>query len=309
MSTGGDSTSPPSSTSRMTSPPENGSPQQEDVARPLMRVVEQQKKKMTIQRTKPNREHILDADPGNRSLRAPPIRQSWPATQAETVAATTLGTHLTSIVSTESVQSDPGGNRHPASTYNRTNPPPTKKKNMEDDNMAPDHIPPIPVGRKRNSVVSLGNDSLGDPPSRESRTTASNHVTGKLPVPQQQPQQQSSSSSSVPIYHLEGGILAYLDTVPPSQSKFKGECYVFDQRVAVTHGLHPTRQYDMCFGCRKPLSMEHDMTSHPDFIEGICCKHCKHDMTDKQKQRFQERQKQIMQHQPKHLYDPKEIDR
>lgn len=64
----------------------------------------------------------------------------------------------------------------------------------------------------------------------------------------------NEGDGDIPVYHLEGGILAYLDTVPLEESLFEGDCYVFDQRVAVTHGLQPSpAQYSMCHACRAPL--------------------------------------------------------
>jgi len=113
----------------------------------------------------------------------------------------------------------------------------------------------------------------------------------------------------VPIYHLDGGILAYLDANPDAdKSKWKGECFVFDQRVSVTHGLKPSANYDTCHACRWPVSEEDKKGD--DYIEGICCKNCKDDMTDQQKKRFQERQKQVEIAKTKgipHIYDPKEL--
>ena len=98
--------------------------------------------------------------------------------------------------------------------------------------------------------------------------------------------------SNIPIYHLEGGILAYLDEVPPNDSLFLGECYVFDRRVAVTHGLHPSQQYSACHACRHPLTPS-DLT-HPAFVSGISCPHC---LNDPEKQlrrdRYVAREKQM----------------
>lgn len=111
----------------------------------------------------------------------------------------------------------------------------------------------------------------------------------------------------VPIYHLEGGVLAYLDSHPDeNQSKWKGECFVFDQRVSVTHGLKASSKYHICHACRKPIPKE-DMQGD-DFVEGISCKYCKDIATDKQKARYEERQKQIEIAKKKgtvHIHDPK----
>jgi UPF0176 protein len=92
------------------------------------------------------------------------------------------------------------------------------------------------------------------------------------------------------VYHLEGGILKYLETIPKSESLWEGECFVFDDRVSVNHDLAPGT-YDMCHGCRCPISNE-DKNS-PHYIQGVCCPRCHRELTDAQKSRFSERQKQI----------------
>ena len=95
------------------------------------------------------------------------------------------------------------------------------------------------------------------------------------------------------VYHLEGGILAYLDNIKPSESKYDGECYVFDQRVAVTYGCQPSTKYKQsCHACRHPLSID-EMDPLCFYVEGLSCKYCYHTLTDKQKERFGMRQKQI----------------
>ena len=95
----------------------------------------------------------------------------------------------------------------------------------------------------------------------------------------------------VPVYHLEGGILAYLDRVEPSRSKWRGECFVFDQRVAVTHGLEPSRKWgSACRGCRRPLSEEDK--GGEDYVKGVSCRRCKRGLTERQVERFKERQLQ-----------------
>ncbi len=91
------------------------------------------------------------------------------------------------------------------------------------------------------------------------------------------------------VYHLKGGILKYLETIPEKQSLWEGECFVFDQRVAVTHGLE-LGSYDRCHACRDPLSAA-DKAS-PLYAEGICCPHCYDSRTDEQRARYAERQKQ-----------------
>ncbi len=92
------------------------------------------------------------------------------------------------------------------------------------------------------------------------------------------------------VYHLKGGILKYLEEVPMADSLWQGECFVFDQRVAVKHGLKPG-SYDQCHGCRMPIS--DDEKTLPQYLEGVHCHHC-HDTYDAQHyNRVSERQKQI----------------
>ena len=76
------------------------------------------------------------------------------------------------------------------------------------------------------------------------------------------------------VFHLKGGILKYLEVIPPEQSRFAGECFVFDERVSVGHGLEPGRA-TLCRACRHPLT-ETDRL-HADYHEGISCPHCKDD--------------------------------
>lgn len=92
------------------------------------------------------------------------------------------------------------------------------------------------------------------------------------------------------VYHLEGGILKYLETVPAEQSRWDGECFVFDERVSVKHGLERGR-YEFCRACRLPLSAEDKTSVH--FTEGVSCPHCHDKHTEEQKARFAERQKQV----------------
>lgn len=92
------------------------------------------------------------------------------------------------------------------------------------------------------------------------------------------------------VYHLQGGILKYLEEVPEEESLWQGECFVFDNRVSVNHQLEKG-QYDMCHGCRLPIS-EADKKS-PLYQHGVCCPHCHDTLSEEQKQRFIEREKQI----------------
>lgn len=92
------------------------------------------------------------------------------------------------------------------------------------------------------------------------------------------------------VYHLEGGILKYLEEVPEEQSLWRGECFVFDNRVAVNHKLEKGI-YDQCHGCRYPIT-EEDMRSDK-YMPGVSCPRCYASLTEEQKVRFAERQRQI----------------
>ncbi|MDO8905354.1 rhodanese-related sulfurtransferase [Hydrogenophaga sp.] len=92
------------------------------------------------------------------------------------------------------------------------------------------------------------------------------------------------------VYHLEGGILKYLEEVPPEQSTWQGECFVFDERVSVGHGLQPG-PHELCRSCRWPLS-EADKAS-PHYVKGVSCAHCFEQRTSEEKARLAERQRQV----------------
>lgn len=91
------------------------------------------------------------------------------------------------------------------------------------------------------------------------------------------------------VYHLEGGILKYLEEVPPEQSLWQGECFVFDERVAVNHQLQPG-QYDQCHACRRPITQAQKQSEL--YKPGVSCPHCYHELSEEQKERFAERQYQ-----------------
>ncbi len=91
------------------------------------------------------------------------------------------------------------------------------------------------------------------------------------------------------VFHLKGGILKYLETVPEEASVWRGDCFVFDERVTLKHGLEQG-DYTQCRACRRPLSNE-DRQS-PDFVDGVSCSHCITERTDEQRQRYAERQRQ-----------------
>jgi UPF0176 protein len=93
------------------------------------------------------------------------------------------------------------------------------------------------------------------------------------------------------VYHLKGGILKYLEEIPPEESLWQGECFVFDQRVSVGHGLQQG-DYVLCPSCRHPVSAQ-DRQS-PNYIEGVCCPHCHDRISEERKARSAERQKQML---------------
>ncbi len=92
------------------------------------------------------------------------------------------------------------------------------------------------------------------------------------------------------VYHLKGGILGYLEEVPEEESLWRGECFVFDQRVSVCHGLKEGT-YDLCHACRRPLAR--DVRDHADFELGVSCPCCIGEFSDVDRARFRERQRQI----------------
>ncbi|MBY0501999.1 MAG: rhodanese-related sulfurtransferase [Alphaproteobacteria bacterium] len=91
------------------------------------------------------------------------------------------------------------------------------------------------------------------------------------------------------VYHLKGGILKYLETTGPESSLWDGECFVFDGRVAVSHGLE-SGHYASCHGCRHPISQE-DICS-PFYERGVACPHCYHSLTSEKRKAARERQRQ-----------------
>jgi UPF0176 protein len=92
------------------------------------------------------------------------------------------------------------------------------------------------------------------------------------------------------VYHLKGGILKYLEEVPKAESLWDGACYVFDERVAVGHGL-VIADFTTCHGCLEPVSAQDRQST--DYEEGVCCPHCANTLTDEQKASNRERQKQF----------------
>jgi len=93
------------------------------------------------------------------------------------------------------------------------------------------------------------------------------------------------------VYQLKGGIINYLKKIKKSNSLWKGECYVFDNRVSIKHGLIPG-SFSMCSGCRKPISKKDKRSKK--YEEGVSCSNCYDSLTNSQKDRFRMRQKQIL---------------
>ena len=92
------------------------------------------------------------------------------------------------------------------------------------------------------------------------------------------------------VYHLEGGILKYLEEVPQEKSLWEGECFVFDNRVTVNHQLEKG-SYDQCHACRMPIT-ELDMASE-QYQRGISCPHCYDEHNEEQRSRYAERERQV----------------
>ena len=91
------------------------------------------------------------------------------------------------------------------------------------------------------------------------------------------------------VYHLQGGILKYLETIPPEESLWEGECFVFDQRVAVGHGLE-AGTHILCHGCRRPVSSAGQAS--PLYVSGVSCPACHATRTDAQRAGYAERDRQ-----------------
>lgn len=93
------------------------------------------------------------------------------------------------------------------------------------------------------------------------------------------------------VYHLQGGILRYLEDVPAEESLWQGGCFVFDERIAVGHALVPDPTVALCHGCRQPLTA--DDCTHPDHEHGVTCRYCAPMMSGAQRASARERQRQV----------------
>lgn len=92
------------------------------------------------------------------------------------------------------------------------------------------------------------------------------------------------------VFHLKGGILKYLENIPEAESSWQGDCFVFDYRVSVKHGLE-IGDYELCHACRSPVSVADRASSN--FVPGVSCDHCVDQRTDSQRERYASRQTQI----------------
>lgn len=92
------------------------------------------------------------------------------------------------------------------------------------------------------------------------------------------------------VYHLQGGILKYLEEVPKEQTKWHGECFVFDNRVAVNHDLEQG-SYDQCYACRYPITKQDKQSQY--YQKGVSCPHCYEKTSPEQRRHFAEREKQM----------------
>jgi len=92
------------------------------------------------------------------------------------------------------------------------------------------------------------------------------------------------------VFHLEGGILKYLENIPVSESLWRGECFVFDHRVSVNHDLEPGT-HAVCYACGRPVSSENQTAAQ--YVKGVSCPSCYWETTPEQKMRFAQRQEQI----------------
>ncbi|MFK8183698.1 MAG: rhodanese-related sulfurtransferase [Phormidesmis sp.] len=91
------------------------------------------------------------------------------------------------------------------------------------------------------------------------------------------------------VYHLKGGILKYLEEVPPEQSLWEGECFVFDERVAIKHGLE-TGSYALCYACGHPISEAEKQSE--EYESEVSCPHCFSELTEERREKLRERKRQ-----------------
>lgn len=92
------------------------------------------------------------------------------------------------------------------------------------------------------------------------------------------------------VYHLEGGILKYLEEVPKDETLWEGECFVFDNRVTVDHDLQKGH-FDQCHACRRPITEDDKQSEH--YVQGVSCHHCIGEYDEAQRERFRQREHQM----------------
>lgn len=92
------------------------------------------------------------------------------------------------------------------------------------------------------------------------------------------------------VFHLKGGILKYLEDIPETESRWRGECFVFDYRVSVKHGL-ALGEHELCHACRRPVDPAG--RASPNYVPGVSCDHCIDARTDEQRARYAARQAQV----------------
>lgn len=92
------------------------------------------------------------------------------------------------------------------------------------------------------------------------------------------------------VYHLEGGILKYLEEVPKDETLWEGECFVFDNRVTVDHDLQKGH-FDQCHACRRPITEDDKQSEH--YVQGVSCHHCIDEYDEAQRERFRQREHQM----------------
>ena len=162
----------------------------------------------------------------------------------------------------------------------------------------------IVVDTRNNYEVEIGTFQGAVDPKTDSFTEFKSYVANELMDKKDQPvamfctggircEKASSYLLSLGfenVYHLKGGILKYLEEVPEPESLWQGQCFVFDERVSVGHGLEQG-QYALCRACRMPISAEDQR--HDLFIEGIQCHRCAETLPEKSRSRARERQHQI----------------
>ena len=103
------------------------------------------------------------------------------------------------------------------------------------------------------------------------------------------------------LYQLKGGILKYLETVPKNESRWVGECFLFDNRVSIKNEMKKG-SYDLCHGCREPITKKDKLSKK--FEYGVSCEFCHDNLTEEKKKNLRQRNKQIVIAKKRGLYNP-----